>query len=89
MASAAIALPPLRDADHHRGGRLLDDYQNRATRAMPISHRRSVGAVLSVVSLVTGWSVKSGVSALKHGSSLDSSRTIWTSFLPRGPTANS
>jgi hypothetical protein len=25
-----------------------------------------VGAVLSVVSLVTGWSVKSGVSARKH-----------------------
>jgi hypothetical protein len=25
-----------------------------------------VGTVLSVVSLVTGWSVKSGVSAFKH-----------------------
>jgi hypothetical protein len=34
--------------------------RTRATRVMPISHRRSVGAVLSVVSLVTGWSVKSG-----------------------------
>ena len=45
-----------------------------------------VGAVLSVVSLVTGWSVKSGVSVLKHRLIVDSSRTIWTSFLPRGPT---
>jgi hypothetical protein len=48
-----------------------------------------VGTVLSVVSLVTGWSVSRGCWSSSTGLSLDSRRTIWMSFLPRGPTANS
>jgi hypothetical protein len=48
-----------------------------------------VGAVLSAVSLVTGWSVKSGVSGLKHRL-IARLESRYLDELPReGPTANS
>ena len=48
-----------------------------------------VGGVLSVVSLVTGWSVKSGVSGLKHRLIARLESHYLDELPPEGPTANS
>jgi hypothetical protein len=48
-----------------------------------------VGAVLSVVSLMTGWSVKSGVSGFKHRLIARLESHYLDELPPEGPTANS